>query len=667
MFLDGLSLLAAETGYGGLGMRGELGYEGGVVTVHGERYAHAVSAHPPSRVSVQLSRRFATFRCRVAINDDVPAGATHADFAVLADGREVAVAPYVRAGDAPRELSARVAGAAQLDLVVRTTRWEYCHAVWLDPEVDDETTEPGVRTLVDCLARAEITLPAVTPRAERCVGTVVSPGFEHMLDDMLGSFYANARCQDATVVVFGLNANEACERVVAKYRATLVRCEPRSQVNPMSKAVLYSAARVVEAERFLFLDADMLVLQDLRPVFAAIEACPSGSILACREGNNAALNNLGQAVYVVYGGTDADFHRLDVTSEEAAYALVVNDGTFAASRDALLALDGTIRAMPQAARWVDERHNIWWRNQFIFNLALARLRCGVELDSSYNVQLHVQDVALRQDHARLAADWHGRPARVLHFSGAAKAKYPAWRGRFSRVPDPVVDGAAGDNYGEFVAALRAWLGVYGMSALAWSFYGLTDATGAAVRDASTWPLLAALHYLVRANGCVRVLETGTARGVSAACLASAVAHRDGGRVVTLDPCAHAGREDLWGCLPAPLRGCIEARNVDAIGGMQDSIAAGETYEAILLDSLHTEEHVWAEFQLATQLVCGGGLILIHDACYANGTVEGALQRIERAGYGVTRLWTADGGAREDDRLGLAVVENRRRPREERCG
>ena len=106
---------------------------------------------------------------------------------------------------------------------------------------------------------------------------------------------------------------------------------------------------------------------------------------------------------MVYGGSDADLHRLGVTAQEAAFPLVVNDGIFAGSREALLALDGAIRAMPLATRWVDERHNIWWRNQFIFNLALARLRCGIELDSSYNVQLHVQDVQLRQDHVRLAA------------------------------------------------------------------------------------------------------------------------------------------------------------------------------------------------------------------------------------------------------------------------
>src|SRR5262249_55234901 len=92
-------------------------------------------------------------------------------------------------------------------------------------------------------------------------------------------------------------------------------------------------------------------------------------------------------------------------------------------------------------------------------------------------------------------------------------------------------------------------------------------------------------------------------------------------------------------------------------GMQMALDAGETYEAALLDSLHTGEQVWAEFQLAARLVCAGGLILVHDAIYAGGTVGEALARIQAAGYNVVRLWAAASGAREDDRLGLAIIEN----------
>jgi predicted O-methyltransferase YrrM len=658
IYLDSLALTSASVGYGDLGMWGSLGYEGKMVSVRGQGCPHAFSAHPPARLCFKLDRQFSSFRSEVALNDDVTAGVSHADFVVLADGREVALEPYVRAGELPRTLTADISGANHLELVVQTSRWEYSHAIWLDPQVA-ETAAPASR-LVDCLGRADIHLPSAMPRADRCIATVVSPGFEHLLDDMLGSFYANGGCPEALVLVFLLDGDETCERVVAKYRATPIRCQSRFRRNPMSKAILYSAARVADARQFVCLDADMLVVSELASVFAALDACPEGSILASREGNNSGFNHLGYALGFIYGGRDVDRTLLGLTAEEERYSLIVNDGLFAGGRAALLALDGVIRAMPQAAAWMDGHPTVRWRNQFVFNLALARLKCGVELDSSYNVQLHVQDVQLRAEGARVRADWNGRPARVLHFSGGAKRKYPAWQGRFAGVHDPLAGAGGGDAYAVFLKALRAWVGLYGLTGMAWSFYGLSDGAGAAVRDPSTLPLLAALHYLVRSSGCVRLLETGTARGISAACLASAVAHRNGGHVVTFDPYRHEGREELWSSLPEPFRSCIEAREVCSLEGMAAALRNRESYDAALLDSLHVEEHVWAEFQLAAQLVCPGGLILVHDACYAEGTVQGALRRIESAGYNVVRLWTAEAGVPEDDHLGLAVIENRLR-------
>ena len=130
--------------------------------------------------------------------------------------------------------------------------------------------------------------------------------------------------------------------------------------------------------------------------------------------------------------------------------------------------------------------------------------------------------------------------------------------------------------------------------------------------------------------------------------------------MTFDPAPQAERLDLWSALPPAVSACIEQRTEGSIEGMTTAIAAGEQYEAALLDSVHSADHIWAEFQLATKLVCAGGLILIHDARFIHGTVEQALKRIEAADYGVTRLWTAESGAMVDDHLGLAIVENRRR-------
>lgn len=661
MYLDTLVPIKAEVGYGQLGLHGKLGYEGKGVLVRQQRYLHALSAHPPARLIFHLGGRYASFRCQVALNDDVPAGISAATFTVLADGREIAAVPHMVAGQAPQTLQATIAGVQRLELVVRTSRWEHCHAVWLDPQIEEAPADVRPAAFFDCLGRAEVIPPASLPKVERCIATVVSPGFEALLDDMLGSLLANGGCQDTLLVIFALEANARCEQLAAKYQATLMCCRSRSSINATSKAVLYSVARLVDAQYFLCLDADLLVLGDVNPLFSALEACPEGSILVCREGNGSGMLNLEHALCTIYGGVKTDLERLLGTPEdEASYPLIVNDGVFAGGRTALLALDGVIRAMEHAPAWTDQRRDIWWRNQFIFNLALARMRCGVELDAAYNLQLHVQDVEFARREGRIQACWHGRPVRILHFSGVGRHKYPEWRKLCAALPDPLTGRGDGDGYAIFLQALRIWVGRHGLASLAWSFYGTTDARTASVRDPGTFPLFALLHYLIRANGCVRVLECGTARGVSTACIASALVQRCQGKVVSFDPYVHAERHELWETLPEGMRTCIEPRLSGSLEGMARALENSETYDAAFLDSLHTEEHVWAEFQLAAQLVCPGGLLLIHDVRYAYGTVERALRRIEEAGYGVVRLWTAESGVDEDDQLGLAVIENRKR-------
>jgi predicted O-methyltransferase YrrM len=668
IYLDSLALNSCVVGYGILGKNGSLGYEDKIVTVRGCSYRHALSAHPPARLRFQLDGRFRGFRCSVGLNDDVPAGRSHADFLVLADGRQVAAVKFVMAGESPRPLSADITGAQVIELVTQTSRWDYCHSVWLDPHLSETVVEVRPSMLVDCLRRVEITLPNKALSAKHCFATVVSPGVTDLADDMLGSLCANGACHDALLVVFAINPNEACVEIANKYHAQLLPCHPLTRINAMSKALLYSVAQAVDAEHFICLDADTLVLDELRSVFAALEACPEGAILACREGNGCGwhnFSNLNHALCSVYGGRESDWHKFGgMSKEEGAYTLVVNDGVFAGSRSALLALDGVVRAMNGALAWMDERHDIWWRNQFVFNLALARLGCGMELDGIYNVQLNSHDVEFTNERGRLRAIWHNRSARVVHFNGLGRKKYPEWRNRYACIPDPMSERAIGNNYDQFLIALRAWIGRYGLKALAWSFYGTSDAHTGKVIDQSQFPLFAFLHYSIRANGCVRVLETGTARGVSAACLASAVAHRQGGRVVTFDPFPHPERIELWEALPDTVRVCIEQRSVDSLEGMAAALQAGEQYQGALLDSIHTEEHVWAEFQLAVQLVCRSGLILIHDSRYAFGTVEKALRRIESAGYNVSRLWAAEGEIAEDDHLGLTLIVNARRATQE---
>ena len=241
--LDELIPLQMRVGYGQLGTLGNLGYEGKRVVVQGRTYAHALSSHPPARLFYHLDGRFAAFRCEVAINDDVGTAGTHADFAVIVDGVRAADVKHLRAGEPPRKLAADLRGAQCLELAVETSRWEFCHAVWLEPFVDASLTEAAPSSFQDCLQRAEINSPAIAPRAGRCIATVVSNGYEGFADDMLGSLFANGDCQDAMIVIFMLGHSTECLRLASKYNALVVSCRARAAVNPMSKALLYSVAQ----------------------------------------------------------------------------------------------------------------------------------------------------------------------------------------------------------------------------------------------------------------------------------------------------------------------------------------------------------------------------------------------------------------------------------------
>src|SRR5262249_10133046 len=147
----------SRVGFGRLGLRGDLGYEGKRVRVGGEHYVRAISAHPPSRVRFVVRGKHTQLRCRVALNDDVPAGRSHADFSVYGDGRLLAAAYHVVAATPPRELVADLRGVEVIELDVSTSAWSFCHAVWIDPVLDggDASAPPRVTEggfpLLDCL------------------------------------------------------------------------------------------------------------------------------------------------------------------------------------------------------------------------------------------------------------------------------------------------------------------------------------------------------------------------------------------------------------------------------------------------------------------------------------------------------------------------------------
>jgi hypothetical protein len=110
---------------------------------------------------------------------------------------------------------------------------------------------------------------------------------------------------------------------------------------------------------------------------------------------------------------------------------VVNDGPFGGSRAALLTLDATLRSwLPQSRQWRRlGGHAQNCRNQFLFNLALAHLNCGVPLDEKFNMQVQAREVELAEVDGCIKPMYKGRPVHILHFCGAGRGLRPIMRDR----------------------------------------------------------------------------------------------------------------------------------------------------------------------------------------------------------------------------------------------
>jgi alpha-galactosidase len=89
-----------------------------VYALGGVTYAHAVPLQSDRDLQIDLKGRAARFTSMVGIDDAVAAGRGSVIFGVWVDGRKVADSGIMRGGDAPKRLSADLAGARRLTLAV---------------------------------------------------------------------------------------------------------------------------------------------------------------------------------------------------------------------------------------------------------------------------------------------------------------------------------------------------------------------------------------------------------------------------------------------------------------------------------------------------------------------------------------------------------------------
>ena len=130
-----------------------------------------------------------------------------------------------------------------------------------------------------------------------------------------------------------------------------------------------------------------------------------------------------------------------------------------------------------------------------------------------------------------------------------------------------------------------------------------------------------------------VLETGTFKGYSTACIASALASLGGERrVITIDPCPQEGQ--VWS--GTELEPLVTLRRQQSQEAFADLSGSGARFDMLVLDSDHHYDTIMTELMLYEPLLNVGGTILLHDSLFFDGVGAAARQLLSNPRFqGIT--------------------------------
>jgi hypothetical protein len=602
MFLDLIEPQKVTTGYGGIGISGGMGYPV-LLTICGVFYEHSISAHPPSSLVYSLSTPYDLFSCRVALNDS-SAENSEANFMIYADGILQGVASNVKKNERPRLLEARLHGTKNIELVVESNNPEGCHAVWIDPVLHDHA--PAV--MCGVLNRVHIIAPDKPRVVRNCIGIVGDDNVADMIDNFLGSLYKNGNVTDCHIVILADQNSERIPVIAKKYRAQVVEVRRVVEYAPIwIKTAAYSLAHLVQAENYLVFDSDMLVLDQIRTVFDSMRVFSQNSILAVRESLVNQGDKLGFLVssqVEPYLGSEESRSLLSLSQREFDYDFIVNGGLFGGSRKAMLALDNMMRSMvPEGIIWMDQRPDLPWREQAMFNIALARMNCAQELDIRYNTQLLRQpDVEIEVHASRLIATRNKKPVSVLHFNGdSGRERYKGIEEFFTQVRPCEFGNGLDDIYEEFEEELHKY---------AHKKLRTCSSINSYIYERMT-KLDNTLRFIYQA--CIEfspesILDIQTDKGVVGGCL-TYYAAKNASKVIRVSEEVESFIADI----PQEYKIVIEDRNENAFVACKQMVKQGQKFDFIVLDTSMNEKNTSMLIMLAFQLVSENGHIVIHDS------------------------------------------------------
>ena len=282
-------------------------------------------------------------------------------------------------------------------------QWEESRRVW-----------PTGSKVFDCLERLEIEPPEID--CDRAIVTIISEGYETLLRSMLDTLNRFGQTPEAKVIVFCVG--KAFDNISDIENITRIRCTAIERITPAIKGALYSAARLIGARSFIMLEADMLIVHSLQPLWTLIENARPGALIGCR----AQLFSEQFTLREVLAQENAPCTDLEFLTNRVGFDSLFwfNGGLLAGRQEAFEKLEARfLEMMPFVSMWIEGAFEKAYADEFACNLAAGMMESRIELSGGWNVQFYNQarDHWCQTEHTPSGLKFSrlGETAKILHF------------------------------------------------------------------------------------------------------------------------------------------------------------------------------------------------------------------------------------------------------------
>jgi len=236
---------------------------------------------------------------------------------------------------------------------------------------------------------------------------------EKWLERSIESLRSNNNLKDINLAIVNLNASKRVKKICERNDAIEVTVYADTERMMLCKGSLYSIGNILLAEKYLFIDIDTLILEDITTLLSRIDI--TSGINICQEGGNHGLKKLDE---LLSNNQTPYFSSNDDCKDLVPYIknkTVINAGIYSGDRKSILQLESKIRQLEHIGlKYINSAKGIDWREQAVFNVALSHNNNFNILPQAFNFQmLNEKNKSINEIKDLIKTN----KTRILHFNG----------------------------------------------------------------------------------------------------------------------------------------------------------------------------------------------------------------------------------------------------------